>query len=231
MEQDSVLTRPDRIWFEIMSEIDKVKVRKKRLGIENELDLLKNKIFKEYKYGPINAENIDLISLDGFPEVRLSPETQKQFKETGILKSGPLINIRRNSRLTSLKGIPREIYGLNVDKCSLTSLENGPMIMHGSLSGGNNQITHLKWIGKDYIRHHYHIINLLDNPITHSVLGLMRVIGLMRVNLNHNDFTHPLANTLYLVDEILNRHLNDEKDILECQEELITSKLKEYAKL
>ena len=53
------------------------------------------------------------------------------------------------------------------------------------------------------------------------MLGLMLVKGLQEIEFNIKEE----------IEKIFNRHLKGERDILDCQEELITKRFKEYAKL
>ena len=53
------------------------------------------------------------------------------------------------------------------------------------------------------------------------MLGLMLVKGLQEIEFNIKEE----------IEKIFNRHLQGDKDILDCQEQLITEGFKEYAKL
>ena len=57
------------------------------------------------------------------------------------------------------------------------------------------------------------------NPIKSNILGLLQIKHLKTVKNSHPAFI------------ILSKHLNGDKDILECQEELISNGYKEFAKL
>ena len=206
--------------------------RQRIMNLKPELQLRKEKIFKEYQHGAINLENLDVDDLRGFPILRLSPAAKSGLEKSGILVSGPMINLSRNPRLTSLKGLQSQVFDLAANSCGFTDMLTFPPIVNGSVYAQSNQITHLKGIGKDYLRHVYGTINLVDCPITENILGLMRIVGLTNVMLGMSDPTHPLHTTLIHVSSVINRYLRKTSpDLLECKEKLMDAGYKEYARL
>jgi hypothetical protein len=150
----------------------------------------------------------------------------------GILSSSPILIVSHNPRLTSLKGLHPQTFSIAAEKCGFTDLTSFPQIVQGRVLANDNNITHLKGIGKDYLRHVYGYIDLLNCPIESNVLGLMRIIGLTRINLGMNDYLHPLGVPLYNVMTIINNNLRKPSpDLLECKEELMASGYKKYAQL
>ena len=124
--------------------------------------------------------------------------------------------------ITSLKFAPKHVGGnFNCGSTKITSLEFVPQSVGGSFGCSDTKITSLKGIGKDYLKEVRGEIYLNDcHELKSNMLGLMLVKGLLGIEFNNNE-----------IEEIFNRHLQGERDILDCQEELITNGFKEYAKL
>jgi hypothetical protein len=122
--------------------------------------------------------------------------------------------------LETLLGAPRHIGGnFEANKNKLTSLEGLPNHVGGYIDISFNKIKSLKSIHKR-IKYIGKGLVLLDNPIKSDILGLLLVSGnLHAVNADGKVF------------DIINKHLGGDKDVLECQEELISNGFKEYAKL
>lgn len=207
-------------------------IRKKLMNVKPELELRRLKVIEKYEHGQIDLSNIDLRSLEGCPNPKLSPIVQERLDKTGVLTSGPAILIFKNRNLSSWKGIPNMTYRIDADECAFTSLEGCPQVMHDSLEVQGNKITNLKGIGKNYLRHCYGRIELQNNPVESHVLGLMNVIGLMRVEFIPTSLDdHPLTIPLIQLTKIANDHLRGSKDFLDFQEDLISAGLKDYAKM
>ena len=102
----------------------------------------------------------------------------------------------------------------------LTSLEFCPEKIHGNFNCSHNQLTSLQGIGKKYLKELTGLLDLRGNPIQSHVLGLLLINGLQEVYLNNKE-----------VQEIINKHLAGERDIFDCQEELIQASFREFAKL
>jgi hypothetical protein len=123
-----------------------------------------------------------------------------------------------NNKIVSLEHGPIDVG--DYFKCSvnqLVSLEHCPTSVGGFFHCSKNKITdfknihkQLKKVGGQFICEY--------NPIVSHILGLVLIERITRISSK----LEPL--------KLLNKHLN-EKDILEAQEELITNKFKEFAKL
>ena len=124
-----------------------------------------------------------------------------------------------NGKLT--KQYPDIKVNFSCSHTKITSLEFAPQYVGGSFGCSDTKITSLKGIGKDYLKEVKGIIYLNDcHELKSSMLGLMLVKELQRIYFDNNE-----------IEEIFNRHLQGERDILDCQEQLITEGFKEYAKL
>lgn len=118
-------------------------------------------------------------------------------------------------------------------KCNsshLISLEGAPLYVEGDFSCPNNKLTSLEGIGKKYLRTMNGILYIYGNPIISHMLGILLVEGCTKIV-----FAAPPYNVEPLivrkVKDIFSRHLEGDRDILECREELIANDLKYYAKL
>jgi hypothetical protein len=155
----------------------------------------------------------------------------------GIIKGNFYLQNCHNLR--SLKGCPTEVRGsfYCTDCPELTSLKYGPTIIRNdyrclvnhkltSLEGApefvgedfacaNNpkleKLSHLKEINGD--------LNLLATPIT-NLLFVFKIKGLKEVYTGNDE-----------ISEIINKHLAGNRDIMECQDELIEAGFKRYANL
>ena len=124
------------------------------------------------------------------------------------------------NQLTSLEFGPTITKNFNCAGNQLTSLEFSPELVFGDFIAYDNKITSLKGIGKHYLKEINGMLSLSDNQISSHVLGILLI-----KNLDSFDITNKE------VKSILNNHLHDDKDILDCQEELIQAGLREFAKL
>lgn len=195
-------------------------------------------------YGEFNCQFKNLTSLEGAPS-----EINGSFfcgnNKLKSLKGSPnkvtLDFGCSSNNLVTFEGGPKEIgRDIFCDSSRLNSLRGIPSIVHRDLSGrfnflssfegfpstiGRNLIisdnkfrslegihTHIKEIG--------HLINLFNNPIKSHVLGLLKIKGLKIVVLSNKD-----------VEFIINKHLQNEGNIYDCQEELINAGFEEYAQL
>jgi len=149
-----------------------------------------------------------------------------------------------HNQLTSLEFCPQEVGGeFNCYKNQLTSLEFCPKEVGGEFGCSNNQLTSLEFcpkeVGGDFYCYNNQLTSLADihkhlkkmngtffadgNPIKSNVIGLLLVKGCNKVELDNKQ-----------VEEILNRHLKSpfgHLRLLECQEDLLSGGLEEYAKL
>ena len=101
----------------------------------------------------------------------------------------------------------------------LTSLQGAPSVVKGDFYCYSNKLTSLAGIHK-IVKEIHGFANFYDNPIKSNVLGLMRIKGLTRVILANKQ-----------VENILNKYLTGDRDIIKCQSELLDAGLEEYAKL
>ena len=175
-------------------------------------DLVNGKLTKQYPdiKGDFDCSDIHLISLEFVPQ------------HVGRYFSCSSTNI------TSLEFAPQSVGGNSVGGnfyCSgtnITSLEFAPKFVGGFFNCSSTKITSLKGIGKDYLKEVKGYINLnFCSELKSNMLCLLLVKGLQTIFFDTN----------YEVQYIFNRHLIGERDILDCQEELITKGFKEYAKL
>jgi hypothetical protein len=145
------------------------------------------------------------------------------------LIGGPISGMKyyyatNNELISPLKGAPEKVEVFHVSKNKLTTFEGMPIEM-AALSIGANPIIqisgiskHIKILGNLYI-------DFIDNV---GYLDLFKIKDFSYINFGRNN----MDNTTKQVFEILNKHLKSEdKDILECQEELITNGLRRFAKI
>jgi hypothetical protein len=144
-------------------------------------------------------------------------------------------------QLTSLENCPNEVITFNCRGTNITSLEFGPKIVNSLFDctdikiisldyapfkcnkcycDGNN-ILHLKGIGRSYLKDCE--LLWLPNTIKSNILGLCRVKNLEYIGFDHDD-----SGDLYEAIGIIEKYLN--KDVDECQEELIQNGFNDYAK-
>ena len=107
----------------------------------------------------------------------------------------------------------------NLDQLKLTSLVGFPSYVARNLYVSNNKLTNLHNI-HHHIRHIGNKIDFGGNPITSHVLGLLKIESLVSVNMDN-----------VTVRNIINKHLNGDKDVLDCAEELVEAGYEAYAQL
>ena len=131
---------------------------------------------------------------------------------------GDLVCSRQD--MSSFIGGPKFVGGtVRVSHTGISSLEGAPNFIGGIFYCNHNKISTLKNVHKQ-IKHINGIFSLSSNPIMSNILGLLLIEKLNLVDNNHNAFL------------IINKHLQcGDRDVLECQEELISSGYKEFAKL
>jgi len=98
-------------------------------------------------------------------------------------------------------------------------LEFAPKTIGSIFYATQNQITSLKNIHKQISSIGGRLMYVDDNPITSNILGVLLIKGLFSIIGDGPAF------------KILQEHARGNKDVLECQEELISAGYKEYAKL
>ena len=169
-------------------------------------DLVNGKLTKQYPdiKGYFDCSDTNLISLKFVPQ-----RVEDDFRCS-------------RTRIISLEFAPKHVEGsFYCYKTDITSLEFAPQYVGSIFNCSDTKITSLKGIGKDYLKEVKGIIYLNDcHELKSNMLGLLLVKGLQRIYFDNNE-----------IEEIFNRHLQGERDILDAQEELITKGFKEYAKL
>ena len=151
-----------------------------------------------------------------------------------------------NRKLTSLKGAPKTVNGdFYCYDNNLTSLKGAPTFVNGGFNCCDNDITSFEgasttvngyfWYNDNKLAslHNIHKHNkeigktiwFANNPITSHILGLLLIKKLKAINIDL------LTDDLLEASKIINKHLSLDRDVIDCQEELISAGLKEYAKL
>ena len=149
-------------------------------------------------------------------------------------KSALSFSVQCNNKLTTFENFPETMpydyasgqkgmfyrkLDFGVTQEGLTSLEHFPRRISGpintyrlpnlSLSKANK---HIEYLGGEWD---------IDSNYVGPILSLILIKGLEEVNMGPKHVK---------LTDIINKHLK-EKDVMECQEELIQAKLKEYARL
>ena len=132
------------------------------------------------------------------------------------------------SHLKSLKGAPKAVNYLQLNSCDqLTTLEHAPMIVtHNVWCEYMWHLETLKGIGKEYLKEIGGNFFVPTKVKSHA-LGLMRIKRLSKLVWTQGDVEDDL-NKAY---NIILAYLETNKDIMECQEELIQNDLKEFARI
>ena len=144
-------------------------------------------------------------------------------------------------KLTSLEGSPRVVSG--IFKCydnKLKSLVGGPVKVGSDYTCALNKLESLEGvaeiIGRNFNCHTNKLKDLKDihkkikfvgcfiqcenNPIKSHVVGLLLIDGLKEVLLDNKK-----------VQDIINKHLSTDRDVLDCIDELIEAGYPEFAQL
>lgn len=123
-------------------------------------------------------------------------------------------------QLTSLEGAPAHVGGgFNCNNNQLTSLKGAPAYVGGGFYCHNNRLTSLYNVHRHLPEVHGDV-DFSNNPITSHVLGLLKIRGLTEVFLDDKK-----------VQDIINKHLAGDRNLLACQEELIDAGLGAFAQL
>ena len=131
-----------------------------------------------------------------------------------------------SKELTSLEGCPSKIgKDFYCDNNNLTSLEGAPSYVGEDFYAHKNTIKSLHNIHKQ-IKHIGGILSLEENPIRSHVLGVLLIDGLQNIYMHHR-----YDNRINNVAKILRKHLQGDRDVFACQEELIENGFEEYAQL
>lgn len=85
------------------------------------------------------------------------------------------------------------------------------------------------------IENHFEYINerlILPNSIKSDILGVLKIKGLQGISFRDEfSVTEDKVLSIHKVEKIVNKHLSKDKDIVECQEELIDNGFKDFANL
>lgn len=135
-----------------------------------------------------------------------------------------------NCELVSFKNFPRKINGsVNVSGNNFTSIEGLPNIIESTLDLSINQkLTSLAGIHKHLKQC---LVITLPATITSSILGLVKIKELSRLELDHSERLHPNFQTLIEAVSIVKKYIGGTGNIVACQEELFKNNLDEFAKL
>lgn len=153
-------------------------------------------------------------------------------------------------RLTSLEGCPSLVIGdFTCYDNHLVSLKGGPAKVTGFYTCSRNYLKNLDGVASEIGEgfdcsyngltslHNIHkqikfiggSANFIRNPIKSHVLGLLLINGLDEVAF---ESFAPWANKpRQQMNEIINKHLKNGRDVFACQEELIEAGFDEYAQL
>ncbi|MGI0076851.1 MAG: hypothetical protein ACREAU_05545, partial [Nitrosopumilaceae archaeon] len=129
-----------------------------------------------------------------------------------------------NTNITSLEGAPSQVGGwFNCADTDITSLEGAPSQVGSNFISYKTNITSLHNIHKQI----KHIGNkfYLSKTTNSNVIGVMFIRGLKSIEF------HQRSEEQKQVENIINRHLKRDRNIHDCQEELIEAGLSEYAKI
>jgi hypothetical protein len=152
------------------------------------------------------------------------------------LKNGPTwvqgVYCCRNNLLTSLEFCASYVgEGFDCANNEITSLEYAPEKIGRSFFCGQNPISSLSGIGRKYLKEiPGGILNTYGCPIVSNVLGIFLIKGLTQFRMV-SEIGSSKLDQRYKVHKLLRRLIEEETDILDAQEELITNGFKEYAKL
>ena len=149
--------------------------------------------------------------------------TSLEFGPTSV---GQDFHCQKN-KLTSFEFMPKEIDGeVNCHNNQFTSLEHCPNKINGEFDCHKNKITSLQGIHKlfegGYIKGEF---DLNSNPITSHVLGLLLIPELPSVLYFEGN------KDCIAAIKIINKHLAGDRDVIDCQQELIEAGLKQFAQL
>ena len=171
------------------------------------------------KFAPIKvgadfycSDNLHLTSLEGCPS-----------------EIGGMFHCKHNFKLTSLEGSPKKIGSYSITGCSsLTSLEGITPQINGNLDISNCKgLKSLKGIHKlfkgGFIKG---TINATGTLIESHLLGLLLIPELDGIK----EIAH-CSDEFKAAANIINKHLDNDRDVIECQQELIEAGLKAYAQL
>lgn len=191
-------------------------------------DRMLQPIYPYHVTGYFDCEDANLLtSLENCPSVVDGffdcCKTSITSLEHAPIKVGSFFKCSKTA-ITSLKFCPENAGSVLCSTTQLTDLESAPMVVNGSFNCSNNNITSLSGIGKRFLKTIKGNFVCDDSRITSNVLGFLLVNKLQQVLVD-------IKKDHLIWKAIINEHLNKDRDIMECREELIAAGLKEYAKL
>jgi hypothetical protein len=166
------------------------------------------------KTGDFDCDQMDLTSLAGAPE-----KINQHFHCS-------------NNKLTSLAEAPLEIAGdfICTNNRALTELGiKKPIKIGADFWLYRCGLTSLKGIHRQ-VKQILGVASFEANPIRSHMLGLLKIEGLQEIKFDLEN--HGGAKTKGdTVTAIINRHLENGRDVIACQDELIDAGYEEYAQL
>jgi hypothetical protein len=178
----------------------------KNITITNK-NIVNGKLKKQYPNitGDFISSCPELTSLEGCPD-----EVGGNFNCFG-------------TKITSLKGAPSTVGRVfSCTSTNITSLEGAPKKVGADFYCTDTKITSLEGIGKDYLQEIKGGLYLNScKQLTSHMLGILKIKNLKKIEFDVNKH----------VETIFNKHLSSNRDMTECQMDLIEAGFKEYAKL
>jgi hypothetical protein len=205
-----------------------------KLGYVDSVYFSNNKELETLENGPLKVTQIDIESCPNLKSLKYFPTKCKRFlgKDNHFesLEGLPkdimsLVNLEKSHLLTDLTGSPREIiHDFNVNLSNnLTSIKGRPdKIGRDFQMAGCSKITTLNDLPDSIGRNLF----ISGNPLIKNYLRVLKVKDLQKIVMWDNDGIN-----FRKIADIINKHLAGDKDIMECQEEMIEAGFGEYAKL
>ena len=194
----------------------------------------------QYVSGAYSIDRNSITSLEGIPKF-IFKEFDCSLNALSNLTGGPVwvsgnYNTGNNS-LTSLVGAPDAVGNFYCANNRLSNFEGLPTKIVGQLNMSGNKITSLQGIHKHF--KNGFIAGDIYIDVMHShILGLILIPGLTEVNLGliNVNVTNTHSSTIFCFQmfraiEIINNHLEGDRDVIDCQQDLINAGFKALAQL
>ena len=195
-----------------------------------------NEQFKRGDISSVNCSEINLASLKGLPQTEFDLQCQSN-KLTTLEGCPPIVNSFNCSRnpLTSLRGAPIEVLGVaNFAETQITSFEFLPTKMHSDCYLHSNIIASLQGIHKHFKNGFLKGRLIISPNITSHLLGALLIDELREIGVMMSSGVGEDETSLVKAVKIINKHLLNEladRDLVDCQQQLIDAGLKVYAQL
>jgi hypothetical protein len=184
--------------------------------------IIDDKFLSKYDYElPFNISNADYITIID----------SKSCKGFPVKCTALIVKSEKITSLEALNTIAKEYVDLNIPNVKKFSGFIDTEVLSINSIGVNNFTNANKYINAETI-----VFDNIDPlgrrvpiKIASNVLSFLKIPKLQHIHIKQ--FAKDEGNEIDQVFSILNKHLQNDKDILECQEELITNGFKEYAKL